>query len=555
MASTIRRPDIGAAARGTAAGAGHNQPGREGVRSGGVRVRQLPNLSYREEMFKHMKQTNLPFRLLLCLLSAVFLLAAFAGCKNASDDPVDTTPQNDGSTGEDGQEYDKNGYLKDSLPADLNFEGKTVTVLGWNSEVVEFDVEELNGITIDEAIWHRNDSVCTRLNINLDFIITNGSVAYVNDYMTEVQQAVMGGTPYDLLAAHTRSIAVCASAGLLDDLNNIEGSHLDFSKPWWNKNIIEKTMLGDSLFFTTGDIAPSFVQMIYCVYFNADMLRDREIESPYDLVDNNEWTLEKMMTLTANFYQDLNQNFVVDLEDNIPLTGQYYDWPAFLHGCGVDMVVRDESGDLIIAPDLKGEKGIDLMDDLLDWVVLDNCYVAKDDNIVQHFLAEKAMFMTTQSGRAAMSFADVTFEYGCVPMPKYDSAQEDYISTSRQPTTLWAMSRNIQSDRLEMVTATMECLASEGYRQVTPAVFETVMQYQTSASPEMAEMLALIRDTAWFDFGRIYSQDLKSNGVMCDQPGLYLRDHKRWENYINGTMPTIESQLAELSDDLLALIN
>ena len=101
----------------------------------------------------------------------------------------------------------------------------------------------------------------------------------------------------------------------------------------------------------------------------------------------------------------------------------------------------------------------------------------------------------------------------------------------------------------------MECLASEGYRQVTPAVFETVMQYQTSASPEMAEMLELIRDTAWFDFGRIYSSDLSSNGVMCDQPGIYLRDHKRWENYINTVMPTIEGQLAELSDELLSLIN
>ena len=503
-----------------------------------------------------MKHTSLPVRIALCLLSMAFLLAAFAGCKNNADDPANTTPPSGDNTGsDDGQEYDKNGYLKDTLPGDLNFSNQTVRILGWNSEVVEFDVESLNGVTIDEAIWHRNDTVSTRLGVDLDFVITNGSVAYINDYKQVVQNAIMGGMPYDLLAAHTRSIAICASGGLLTDLNNIEGSYLDFSKPWWNQNIVEKTMLGNSLFFMTGDIAPSFVQMIYCVYFNADMLRDRGIESPYDLVESNEWTLENMMSMTINFYQDLNQNFAVDLNDNIPLVGQYYDWPAFLHGCGVEMVVRTASGDLVMYPDLNGEKGINLMDDMLDWVFLDNCYVATDDNITQHFLGEKSMFMITQSGRAAMSFDKVTFEYGCVPMPKYDSTQENYISTSRQPTTLWAMSRDIPTDRLGMVTATMECLASEGYRQVTPAVFETVMQYQTSASPEMAKMLELIRDTAWFDFGRIYSSDLSSNGVMCDQPGIYLRDHKRWENYINTVMPTIEGQLAELSDELLSLIN
>ena len=70
----------------------------------------------------------------------------------------------------------------------------------------------------------------------------------------------------------------------------------------------------------------------------------------------------------------------------------------------------------------------------------------------------------------------------------------------------------------------------------------------------MTEMLGLIRDSAWFDFGRIYAADLTAGGgVMCDQPGLYLRDNKPWENYLNGGMKTVEAQLVKLSETLVKL--
>ena len=54
------------------------------------------------------------------------------------------------------------------------------------------------------------------------------------------------------------------------------------------------------------------------------------------------------------------------------------------------------------------------------------------------------------------------------------------------------------------------------------------MQYQTSASPEMTEMLALIRETQIFDFGRIYTRDL---GSYCDEPGAFIRDNRPWTEF------------------------
>jgi len=93
---------------------------------------------------------------------------------------------------------------------------------------------------------------------------------------------------------------------------------------------------------------------------------------------------------------------------------------------------------------------------------------------------------------------------------------------------------------------------SEGYRQTTPVIFEQVMKYQQSGSEQMTEMLTLIRDTACFDIGRIYSSHIQS---LCDMPGYYLRDNDPWENYINQKIPQVENLLEVLSDTLISVAN
>ena len=114
---------------------------------------------------------------------------------------------------------------------------------------------------------------------------------------------------------------------------------------------------------------------------------------------------------------------------------------------------------------------------------------------------------------------------------------------------MYSLSKAVATDRLPMITAVMECLAVEGYNQVTPVVFDTVMKYQKSASADMSDMLQLIRETAWFDMGRIYTNDLS---IISDRPGMLLRDGQSWATYLDGTVKTtVKNQLQKLSDDLV----
>ncbi len=498
-----------------------------------------------------MKTQNTWIRLLLLMLVSVLLLTVFAGCKDDTETEDTGTREQDTSEGL----YDADGYLKDTLPSNLDFNFDNVTILGWNSQVSEFDINDMEGDEIEDALFERDSAVEERIKVELAYTITTGDASHISDYKTTVQNACLNGKPYDITAAHTRSIAYCATGGLLADLGNMEGSYVDWDAPWWNQTIREKTMVGNSFFFTTGDIAPSYVQMLYCVYFNADIIEARGLTSPYDHVANNTWTLETMMGMTSNFYQDLNDNNQPDENDQVPVIGSYYDWPALLHGCDIGNVVRDDAtGTFIIDPNLIGEKALGIMNSLTSMVVLDNCILTGGAAANRtSFISEKSMFALMESSVAARYFSEVTFEYGCVPCPKYDADQESYICAARQPTSLFGVSYNIGENRFGIVTATLEALASEGYRSVTPVIFDQIMKYQKASSQEMSDMLVLIRDSGWYDCGRIYAADIS---YLCDAPGTVLRDYptQTWEGYINGTLnTTIKAKVEKLNETLLKL--
>ena len=59
-----------------------------------------------------------------------------------------------------------------------------------------------------------------------------------------------------------------------------------------------------------------------------------------------------------------------------------------------------------------------------------------------------------------------------------------------------------------MIGAMLECMASEAYRQVTPAVFETAMKLKYSSGDNDAMMYDLIRNGISFDTGRIFCEPL-----------------------------------------------
>lgn len=193
--------------------------------------------------------------LLLCL---ILFAAVLFGCGNK------TTPPDSGNT--DGpttdaviteNPYDENGYLRDSIPAGLNYGNETVRVMGWkNSEsIYDFSVDFSGGDEIAEQTFSRNEWVQERLKVNLEFNLNyNGGNADRSEYIANVENALRSGTVVDLIACYSQCAANFSADGFLRDLNEYDGI-LDFSKPWWSSSLQEGSAINGKLYFASGSIS------------------------------------------------------------------------------------------------------------------------------------------------------------------------------------------------------------------------------------------------------------------------------------------------------------
>ena len=97
-----------------------------------------------------------------------------------------------------------------------------------------------------------------------------------------------------------------------------------------------------------------------------------------------------------------------------------------------------------------------------------------------------------------------------------------------------------QSD-LTIVSAVLECLGSEGYRSTSPAVVETCLKSRYAQTEQMSEMLSLIIDSVYYDFGRIYSDS--STSYLCDRVGkIIISTSQTWSSYGAANKTALESQ-------------
>ena len=147
---------------------------------------------------------------------------------------------------------DANGYLLDSLPADLNFGGAEIGILHWNAEEKEFDIDEITGDILNDAIFARNEQVQQRLNVKFFFTEQKGDNSNRAAFLQFAQKSYQAGErAYDSIPTYSRTSGMLAINGLCYNLADLP--YLDFEKPWWPQRMLETQTIGDQLYFISGD--------------------------------------------------------------------------------------------------------------------------------------------------------------------------------------------------------------------------------------------------------------------------------------------------------------
>lgn len=448
--------------------------------------------------------------LVLAGMMAVSVLVACGDSDTKTDAPTTTAPTAAETTvpvETADPNYDANGFLRDSVPDDLDFGDTDFQFLAWKQTTKEYFVEEPTGEVIDNAIYNRNMAVEERLGVKLHFreIPGNNDGSSFKDFCQTVMTSVNANAQaYDAIACYLRSAGILTLNSMLLDLMEIK--HLDFEKPWWSDSLVELNSINNHLYFMSGDIATSLIYMMQFMIWNNELGTNLGLENPQKLAIEGKWTQDKMIELATGVYADLNGDGKKSADDQYGLFS--YTHPKldiFYMGAGLHYVEPDSEGKLAISPDCLSEKAMNIIDKLNTLYTSNDGYFIKTVN-TNDLIAARCLMYNTNGEYLQLYFRQGDMSYSILPAPKYDESQEDYMTTMSFTHSMYCIPLDARDP--DMTGAVLECMASEGYRKVTPALFETAFKYQYSNNQYDADIFEIIREGIVFDIGRPFFDDL-----------------------------------------------
>lgn len=410
--------------------------------------------------------------------------------------------------------------VKDSLPSDLDFEGQTIRIMtrGGDSDVKnELDSDGESREVVSEAIYKRNRNVEERLNVKLEFIYTDNT-RHDGNANTILQLIMADSDEFDIGANHMSYMIPLIAEGAFYNLSNLP--YLDFDQPWWNQSFMDITATKDRNYIAIGELSQTMISGSYAVFFNKKMFDDLYPNEPslYETVKNGEWTLDKMIGYCSGVYSDLNGNTEADEGDrfgNYYRDGKMLGSDAYFGGCAIHLVDQNADGSFTYGG--TSERMSSYLGKMHALLFENNNTFRStynDDTVMTPMTADQVLF-TSWMLSATNYLRDMKSDYGIIPMPKLDTAQEKYSTYCHNGSSAFFIPAT--GHRVEASAAVLEAMSAETYRLVTPAYFEIALKQKYSRDSETSEMLDLIVESVGFDLAYIYEKSL-------GQPIDFMRD-------------------------------
>lgn len=236
-------------------------------------------------------------------------------------------------------------YENDDLPEDLDYGNEDFVILCDSAQYGKSFADTDTGDTINSAVYTRKAVVEDRLNIALKVEREEGAYNGMDDFVRALEQ---GGEAYDLVLAYNLTPATMAVQGLICDMSDT--AYLNFSKPWWSGTLLENVTINGNVYFTGDNSSWNNLRNMLAVFVDKELFSknhpDMDINTLYDMVENNEWTMEAMFELIEGTYQDTSTPGEVTGADTFGLSMGNEVWTeAWYFAAGFQVLNQNESGE------------------------------------------------------------------------------------------------------------------------------------------------------------------------------------------------------------------
>ncbi len=500
-------------------------------------------------------------RLVAMLLMIACLFACLIACNQPDNHhkPVPTDPENtsddgngngngnvDGTTPPEGGAGDETGPgdNKDELPplpdiVDFGSDGKPYTykalirtgtagasidqqiATGNNGyAAIDFwsDQSDSQNDAISYAVYARNSKIEENYNVRIQQIAQNG------DMTQQLKLFYMDSEKIDLTVILAKAAANAATQNLLSNLSAM--STLDLSHPSYDQNSIKELALGDRLYYLSGDMNVSTMEVCGPTVVNLEMYsnyietfvelfeNDPTYADIYSIVLGNKWTIDTMLTMSNAINVDVNDS------DGFALGSQpgdvlgYFAYTGmgiyYFYGSGGRLTEIDEEGNCTLVI----EKHNDLYDYLFDkfnvhtgdnasW--LPNGYSGPRWDI---FASGRCLFteMTLFDIRKQLYEAS-PFQYGILPNPVWEEGS-DYNSVVNFTNCnhLWAIpSMTNDSEVAQQMMNIFAAYSNVNYTDSTMyAYYERTMYLNTATDAGSRRAMDIIKNSMVYDIALLY---------------------------------------------------
>ena len=491
----------------------------------------------------------------IAAILAALMIASTTACNSKSDAEEEQTPSQSVDTTEtestaeteaEKQLFSQKLTTQDYGEADFRIYTSN-TINGLQNVILLNHADEQNGEIVNDTLFNRDLFIEDGYNVKLQYTVDDETATRK---MPEIlSKAILAGdSGYELIIQdHAVTAKNLAAQSCIYPLNMVPGIQLD--EEYWFPKVNETSYIAGSLYFASCMISPRYYGSVYLMMFNRDLAENLGLEDIYGLVSDGSWTLDKMMELARQAVSDTNGNGTIDTDDTLGFLWESHE--SFITGAGFHMV-ENENGHL--TSKLGDERMVNLFQKLVSFFEEDGIVRDGEEAFDSSAIYSRggALFFNPCAFNLAF-YRDYEYDFGILPMPKYDEAQSEYVAIS-QPwvNTTPIIPVTLKGDALAMTGDITNAMVAYGYDYLRPAVFENVLMLKTTRDAQSAEIIDLVFQNVTIElstslsFGTFYKDIQAFFGLQLGQQdvtSLYAAVKPSLET----AMKSIEDQYAEIA--------
>ena len=461
--------------------------------------------------------------ILACILLISSMLTVFSGCKkNEEGTDVGDSSNNSSVSDEEKVQYNREPEDLGGFTLDL----LTVKSGMWNMHT-DVAPTTFNGEVINSAVYERNETVKSLYNAN---IVAHEDAEYYSMTSRLSQDQLSGEYKYDAAYVEGSSVISLITQDSLKNLYDVPELQLD--QEWWSQLIKKEATLGSgkysTLYFTQSNLSLTAFDLTWCVYFNKGIAEREQIQDLYALVDNNEWTIEKMRVIAHDVATLNNDDSFTYNPEGTSVYGITTYWngaKALLDGGNVQFITQDVNGDP--TSNISAERFTNLTQDLARLFgeagtftkggpATDGSSKGNASDYINIFNAGRSLFCVAEVKSSVSDFKSFSGDFGILPLPKYDTLQENYRSWVNYLAPVLVIPSTLDETTLHNTATLLDALSFYSDRDVLPEYYDVVLKGRGAKDAQSVEMLDLVGKTKSFDASIAYGWSRQFSEVLSN---------------------------------------